>query len=300
MNIGELLLHGKKLLQRGTKTPELESELLLAYVLQQPRAYLYAHREDTVLPSIERKFLQFVNRRKTGSPIAYILNEKEFYGLKFYVDERVLIPRPETETLVELVLEEVLKRLQIDRSFIGQKAFRIVDIGCGSGNIALTLMHLLKKKQLHEKHTFEIYLTDISGRALAVAKKNFGNLFLPTPNIRVHFVKTDLLKELLLEFDVIVSNAPYIPAEQIEYLDPTIRNFEPKVALDGGVGGLEIIIRLLEQVRDRLTAYGSVFLEIYDDHPTKISLLLKERFPDMKAEFFRDEFGDWRFCKVSR
>lgn len=300
MNIAKLLQYGKDELRQVTKTPELETEVLLAYVLDKPRSYLIAHKEKRIAQAKSQQFRQLVSERRKGTPMAYLVQQKDFYGLPFFVDKRVLIPRPETEVLVELVLEETVKRLRVDRTYIGYRPFQIIDVGCGSGNIAVSLLTQIQKQKLNERFSFEVYLSDISGGALQVAKKNYKRLITQLKNVKVNFVKADLLKGFKTEFDIIVSNAPYIPRRKIEFLDPSIRNFEPHVAIDGGVGGMEIITRLITDAQTKLSVYGALFMEVYEDHPTKISLLLKDQFPHLRSEFFKDQFGDWRFVKISK
>lgn len=220
-----------------SKLPALEAEMLLAYVLRTPRTYLFAHPETKVRFTDETKFWQLVKRRLEGEPIAYITSEKEFYGLRLKVDRRALIPRPETE---ELVLEAL--RL---------KPGLVADVGTGSGAIALALAaHLPKAK---------IYATDISEEALDLARENAARLGL---GHRIKFLKGHLTEPLPESVDLVVANLPYIISSWIDKLPKEIKDFEPRLALDGGADGLLYYRELFQTAASKLRSGGRLLYEL--------------------------------------
>lgn len=304
MKLSELLQKGAEELKSTSQTALLDSEVLLAFILKKDKSYLYTHDNEDISQEECNKFHKFISRRKKGEPIAYIVGKKEFYGLTFTVDKNVLIPRPETEELVDLAFSHITTLLKGSI----KKKIKIVDVGTGSGNIAVALMQKIVESRLNEETLFIFYLTDISGKALKEAEKNWKKLIGRRKGIKVYFLKKDLLKSFNGRMDIIISNPPYIPKEKLEYLDPTVRNFEPKVALDGGEGGLEVVKQLITQslqyTKDKklslLDRDGVLLFEIHERHPNKIKFLLKENFPEWKVRFKRDSFGEWRFAIISR
>ncbi len=224
-------------LLKETSLPALEAEILLSFVLGKPRTVLFAHPETKVEFADERRFLELVKRRKSSEPIAYIIGEKEFYGLRLKVDRRALIPRPETE---ELVLESLKTH---PRS--------VADIGTGTGAIAIALAaHLPKAK---------IYATDISEDALDLARENAELLKL---DHRIKFLKGNLAEPLPEPVDLIVANLPYIMRSWLAKLPQEIRDFEPAVALDGGEDGLKFYRELFRTAKKKLTERGKILYEL--------------------------------------
>jgi release factor glutamine methyltransferase len=298
MTIKDLLAKGVSIISIQSNTSQLDVEILLTHVLGKKKSYLYAHQEEIVSSSKEKEFLKLINKRVKRTPIAYLINKKEFYGLDFYVDENVLIPRPETEQLVEMVIKEASRF--IDAESGKRKPVRLIDLGTGCGNIGIAVVYEVLKRGLNKKCKFEIYLTDISGKALKVAKRNFKKLIKQLQDIRVYFVKADLFDDMQCCFDIVVSNPPYIPEKDIEYLDPNVRDHEPHVALSGGVGGFEIIKRLIKESIGHLTPEGTLLFEMHERHPNKIKYYLEESFPKWKAKFYKDCFGMWRFGRINK
>jgi release factor glutamine methyltransferase len=316
MTIGQLLEKGAATLGTTSQTPVLDSEVLLAFVLSKNKAFLYANKQKNVRKNRDKQYLLLIERRRKREPIAYLTHKKEFYSLPFYVDENVLIPRPETEQLVDLTYKEV-KRIAL-RQFdgfdkltagkltaqgkrmtkSGPRMVSIIDVGTGCGNIGITIIHKILEERLNKKAKFTIYLTDISGKALKIAKKNLKRILKKRNGIKVHFVKTDLLKGVNKKFDIIVSNPPYIPKKQIEYLEIGVRDFEPRVALDGGVGGVEVLKRLITESIEKLD--GVLLFELHERHPLKVRLFLEENYPKWRVKFFKDCFGQWRFAVIKR
>jgi release factor glutamine methyltransferase len=225
--------------KHGVDSPRLTIELLLAHVLQKKRMQLYLEFERVLDAATLEKLRPLVRRRADGEPVQYIIGETEFHGLKFAVDRRVLIPRPETELLVETVATRNPKSL--------------VDVGTGSGCIAISLAKLLP--------TAEIFAVDASAEALAVAQANAGRHGVEK---NVRFFEGDLLSTLpdSLQVEAIVSNPPYIASGDWAGLPKEVRDFEPVQALTAGVDGLEIIRRLVTTARRVLSPTGFLALEI--------------------------------------
>lgn len=227
--------------------PRLSAELLLARVLNMKRIDLYLQFER-ILSSKERdRYRNYVKRRVNREPVQYILGETEFYGLPFNVGPEVIVPRPETELLVDAVLESV-KALK-------KSPAKILDIGTGSGCIAVSLAKLLPD--------CSIWAIDISEAALKIARSNAD-----LNEVDVQFIEGDILRNtssMLTKFDILVSNPPYVALRDIDQLEPEVRNFEPKTALFAGEDGLEFYRKFMEVIPDLVNRNGKIFLEIgYD------------------------------------
>ncbi|HXE91808.1 MAG TPA: peptide chain release factor N(5)-glutamine methyltransferase [Terriglobales bacterium] len=224
-------------------SPRLNAEVLLMFVLGANRAHLYAYPERELTPEELARYDEALAERARGKPSQYITGHQEFWGLDFVVTPAVLIPRPETEHVVETVLE--LAR--------GVERPRIVDVGTGSGCIALALAKELPQSKIHA--------CDISSEALEVARANAARLELAG---RVSFHQSDLLAALPVEpaFDFVVSNPPYVGESEPEQVQREVREFEPKVAVFAGEKGLEVYERLIPQVRAVLKPGGWLVVEI--------------------------------------
>ncbi|MFQ5578277.1 MAG: peptide chain release factor N(5)-glutamine methyltransferase, partial [Anaerolineae bacterium] len=220
-------------------TPRLDAEVLLAHVLQTNRAWLHAHRNDPLAPDAARAYSRLIQRRARHEPVAYITGEREFFGLSFEVTPAALIPRPETELLVELALERLPP---------GAVA---VDVGTGSGCIAVSLA-------VHAPAA-RLIATDISAAALALARQNARRHGVAR---RITFVQTNLLAGVILPADVIVSNPPYISAADMQTLPPGVKQYEPSLALHGGDTGLRLIKELLRRALPALKTGGWLLVEI--------------------------------------
>lgn len=256
--IGELVAEAKARLRAAPfAPPPREAHLLLGHVLGLGEAHLLAHSGDAVPEAAAADFRALLARRLTGEPVAYLVGEREFYGRPFAVDRRVLVPRPETEHLVEEVLA---------RSGDLPADARVLDVGVGSGAIAVTLAL--------ERPRWCVTATDLSPAALAVARDNARRLGLSTDGggeARLRLVACDLASALRLDrFDLLVSNPPYVPEEDSAILSPEVRDFEPHAALfspadraaaDGPLPGTGIASRLLEQAAN-LPPGAQVVLEI--------------------------------------
>jgi release factor glutamine methyltransferase len=243
---------------RGVESPRLEAELLLAQALACDRLALILDRERLVQGEPLALFRALVQRRRKHEPVAYLRGEREFYGRKFRVDPRVLVPRPDTETLVEVALKRTRERSMFAR---------VLDLCTGSGNVAITIAK--------ERPTWQVRGSDVSHDALAVARDNavkLGALW------NVAFVQGDLFEAVEPDsrFELITANAPYIPSGEIETLAPDIRDHEPRLALDGGADGLDVVRRIVRGAGERLEPSGVIALEIALDQSEAVAELLKQ------------------------
>ncbi|HEX4796867.1 MAG TPA: peptide chain release factor N(5)-glutamine methyltransferase [Humisphaera sp.] len=236
--------------------PRLSAELLLAHVLKCPRINLYTNYDRVLSDAELAAYRALVQRAVEDEPIAYLTGKAHFFNLEFEVSRDVLIPRPDTETLVENIT-------QLVRNQSGLESPRVLDLCTGSGCIAAAIAHRIKNAI--------VVATEISPAAIAIAKKNIERLKLAE---RVTLLQGDLFEPLseLVDarpFDLIVSNPPYIPTAQIATLDRSVKDYEPMQALDGGADGLDFHRRILDRAADRLVAGGRVFLEIAFDQGEK-------------------------------
>ena len=228
--------------KKGVEHPRLNIEHLLADTLGKKRIDLYLEF-DRVLSEQELEPLrEKVRKRSDGVPLQHILGHWDFYGREFRTDSRALIPRPETELLAELVLTEFSRG--------DQSAIRLVDVGTGSGNLAITLAL--------EQPAFHVTAVDVSEEALGLARENAERLRIAD---RIAFLRSDLLAQAEGPFDWIVANLPYIPTGDLETLQREVM-FDPVLALDGGKDGLTIVKRLIESIPGKLASNGTVALEL--------------------------------------
>lgn len=250
----------QRLNEAGCENARLDAQVLLAHVLGQERSWLFAHHDYPLSETETEQYTELVARRVCREPVAYLIGRREFYGLEFLVDQRVLIPRPETELLVDLALGQMRNRKS--------KRIVVADVGTGSGAIAVTLA--IHAPEAH------IYGLDVSPTALAVARKNQSRL---APEAAITFLQSDLLEALPEPADLIVANLPYVTADEYEQLDPDIRDYEPRVALEAGVQGLDVIERLLQQIGPHLKPKGAVLLEIGSHQGEAVIKLAKTMKP---------------------
>lgn len=263
MDIRSALKEGMARL-RAAKTPShtLAAELLLISALGRERTWLYTHPEETVEAAKLEKYFAMVARRTAGVPTQYLTGKQEFWGLEFEVSPAVLIPRPETEHVVEVVLERLGPRGIKIRMDTGapSPALRLADVGTGSGCLAVALAYELPHA--------DVFATDISAAALQVAQKNAARhgvgrrAHLVESNMLDAFMNTPAAQRETPPFDVIVSNPPYVALDDAAALATEVREHEPHVALFGGRTGVELYARLIEQARDLLRARGILVLEL--------------------------------------
>jgi release factor glutamine methyltransferase len=261
--VGELLNSGTaRLRAAGSESARLDAELLLGWAIGADRTALIAHSEAPVGSDASAAYERALVRREAGEPVAYIRGLKEFYGLAFSVDSRGLIPRPETELLVDEAQHEVAWRLTSAPRPAGTPRLRIVDVGTGSGAVAIALAAALRKRRMLPE--VSILAVDSSADALGLARENAVGHGVAED---VVFAEADLLPEGAAAFDLILANLPYIPSAEIDRL-PIAASFEPRSALDGGPDGLAVIRRLLAVLPAAVAAAGTALLEIgFDQGP---------------------------------
>ncbi|SHH43739.1 peptide chain release factor N(5)-glutamine methyltransferase [Sporanaerobacter acetigenes] len=269
MEIKKLLERGLNILgEREYLNGPLDVILILSYLLNVDKSYIYTHGNREVSDEIVDKFLELVKKRRTGWPIAYLINEKEFYGLNFYIEEGILIPRPDTEILVDYILNNGIKNYQ--------GKINILDLGSGSGCIGITLAYHIKKAQ--------VYSIDIDEKALEVTRKNVEKFHLQD---RVEVIKENILEEINSlqideKIDIIVSNPPYIPRKDIEELQIEVKDFEPRKALDGGIDGLDFYKKIIPESKKYLKSGGMLIFEIgYDQGPSLIKIFKSENYENI-------------------
>lgn len=224
----------------NSQIPLNETEIILAFILQKDRSFIYAFPETNLTKLQSNLFNNFRERRLKNEPLAYILGYKEFYGLNFKTDKRALIPRHDTEDIVN----ETLKKIKKSRPVIA-------DIGTGSGCIAISIAA--------NHPTAKIYATDISSSALNLAKENIK---LHKMTKRIKLLKGNLLTPIKEPLDLIVANLPYIASDKIKNLEFQVRDYEPKIALDGGYDGMQLYQKLFRQAKNLLKPSGIIFYEV--------------------------------------
>jgi protein-(glutamine-N5) methyltransferase, release factor-specific len=266
MNVREALIKGgADLKSAGIESSSLDASLLLVHVLNTTRTALIAKGTDALAEDAFAAFRALIERRLNGECAAYILGKKEFMGLEFLVNKSVLVPRPETETLVETAINALNKRQAADFN-------RVLDLCTGSGAIAVSIKNKMPQVQ--------VWAADICEQALETAKANAARLL---PEASIQFYQGDLYDALpVSRFSVIVSNPPYIPTEEIKTLAAEVQN-EPRLALDGGPSGLEIIKRIIEGAPEYLQRSGALLLEADPRLMEKIAILLEKKgYKDIK------------------
>jgi release factor glutamine methyltransferase len=259
------------LLAARDDTAQLDAEVLMMYLQGYGRAQLYSRLDEPVDEETAARFKALIERRVQGEPIAYITSHREFMALDFYVDRRVLIPRPETELLLEYTIQKLR-----DKGWTGEE-IPMVDVGTGSGVIAVYLALRFPRAQ--------VYAIDISPEALEVARLNARRFEVEQ---RINFMQGNLLEPLPEAVKVVVSNPPYTILAQVE---PNVARYEPNVALDGGQKGLAIYRELLGQARSRISRPGLIALEIGSEQANDVSNLGRFFFPGCQIEVYKDYAG---------
>ena len=263
----------------GIATPALDADVLLTHVLGVSKETLYAHPDTEMSHGAMRRYRDLVERRANGEPVAYLRGFKEFYGLRFAVDPRVLIPRPETETLVDAA-----------REVIAGRALTLADIGTGSGAVAIAIASY--------EHGVHVIATDISIDALAVARENTLQNGVAD---RIELREGDLLAALSEPVDIVVANLPYMRDAEIDHLagERTSLAFEPRVAVIAGKDGLELIWRAASDLPRVLAPHGTALFEIDPHQADQVSHLLQYAL-DGETRVISDLAGDQRVVAVTR
>ena len=257
MNIYNAIKEGSKILKKNNiKFSDLDCEILLAKALKKQRKYLILNLDKPLNKKSLEIYKDLINQRSNGKPIAYLTKKKDFWNSEFIVEEGTLIPRPDTEVLIEATLE----------LFKYKDYANILDVGVGSGCIILSI--------LKEKHRFHGTGIDVSSKSISLSKLNAKKFSLEN---RVKFIKTDVDNFSNGKYDLIVSNPPYINSNKIKYLEKDVINFEPKLALDGGLDGTFKILKIIEKASTLLKCNGKLILEIGYDQKIRIMRLLKKK-----------------------
>jgi len=266
--------------EAGVDSPRLDAELLLAHTVGLTRTELVAHLLDPISQTDQLAYTTLLNRRRSREPLAYIVGRKSFYDFELAVDHRVLIPRPETEHLVE-------RALALGPRLPAYPALAIADVGTGSGALALALARHFPRAR--------VLATDSQPAALAVARCNAQALAVDD---RVRLVAGDLLTAVRGPFSLVVANLPYIPRDDVESLAPEIARYEPPVALDGGPDGLDVIRRLLPQLPEKLADGGAALLEIGAGQAEPFAGMAHRLLPGWPVRFQMDYGGHRRVAEL--
>jgi release factor glutamine methyltransferase len=257
MNIQSAITEGTSVLKnKSILSAQLDTEILMAKALGKSREYIILNHNQVLDIKNLNYFKKLVNERATKKPIAYLLNKKFFWKDEFYVDKNTLIPRPDTEIIIEQIL-----KVTKNKNYL-----QILDIGVGSGCILLSV--------LKERKNFYGTGIDISKKSLEISKLNAQKLLVSE---RVKFYESGVDKFVKGKYDLIVSNPPYIKNSNLKYLESDVLNFEPKLALDGGIDGLSVIRKVINKSSDLLKKNGKFILEIGFDQKNKVIKLLNKR-----------------------
>jgi release factor glutamine methyltransferase len=290
------LLHAgiERLRMAGSDSPRLDAELLLGNALRVDRTALIAHSDAPVGADAAAAYEAGLVRRIAGEPVAYIRGFKEFHGLALSTDPRALIPRPETELLVDLVLAAIVDRLISAPRPPGTPALRVIDVGTGAGPIAIALAVELRKRRIDGD--VSLIATDASPDALQLARENAVGHGVAD---RIQFELGDLVPWDATIFDVVAANLPYIPSGDLPGL-PVAASYEPALALDGGPDGLDLVRRLLEQLGQVLRPDGLAFLEIGSEQGPALVASTQALDPGWRATIVPDLSGRDRVARIER
>lgn len=266
-SINDILRYGESFLKETTPDYLIDAKLLLEHVLNESSIYIFMHRDEIMDLEKEKLYKALLKRRKTGEPLQYIVGHQSFMGLDFDVMPGVLIPRSDTEVLVEKVIEK--NQLQ---------APRILDIGAGSGAIHVALAHFIKAAQL--------VAVDISKEAIEIASRNAKKHGVYD---RIDYIESNIFENVEGQFDIIVSNPPYIPSDVIDGLQKELFH-EPRIALDGGKDGYDFYRRIIDEGRMYLKTSGLMAFEVGHDQSQTIQMLF-EKAGFHSIEIFSDLSG---------
>ncbi len=257
MNINLAISRGTEILKKKfINNSQLDSEILMSMTINRDRNYIILNSNDILNKNELNNFYKLINQRSKGNPVAYLINKKFFWNSEFYITNDTLIPRPDTELIIENLLKLTKQK----------NKFHILDIGVGSGCILLSI--------LKERKNFYGTGIDISKKCLKISKINAVNLKVSS---RLKLYKSDVDKFNLGKYDLIVSNPPYIKKCKLKYLERDVAKFEPKLALDGGLDGLSVIKKVINKSSKLIKKNGKFILEIGFDQKNKVINLLKKK-----------------------
>jgi len=280
----------------------VDLDVLIAHVIKKEREFVLAHPEFNLTPTQIRKIDTLAGRRLKNEPLSYIVGSKEFYGLNFLVNEHTLIPRPETELMVDMAIEEILNTQY--------SILNIIDIGTGSGNIIISIANQLEITP-HQLSVTDYFAIDISKEALRVAQKNAqSNSVLK----KINFFHGNLLQPLIEKFKlssnnmkiekskiIILANLPYLSSEIYKNCSKDVKKYEPKTALYSSKKGLAHYTKLFSQIKLLVNDYkllAIILIEISPEQKTIISPIIKKYFPLAKIKFKKDLAQKWRICEI--
>ena len=287
----------ERLAASGSESARLDAEVLLGDILGVDRSSLMAHPDARIGTGQSETYRGYVERRESGEPVAYIRGMKEFYGVAITVDARVLIPRPETETLVEMAVARIRSDLTGAPRSDDSPPYLIWDVGTGSGAIAVAVATELRRRRYGDAVRYHV--SDVSSDAIAVTTVNAVSHGVAAS---MTFAEGDLLDvepPAPRPVDLLVANLPYIPSADVQTL-PIAARFEPGAALDGGADGLDIIRRLLPLLPEAVAPTGLAILEIGADQADAASAAAAQELPDWTATIAEDLGGDPRVVQLER
>ena len=274
--ISQALAQSVEILQEISDTPNLDAQILLANTLDRPRAWVISHPGKRLSPDQINKYQAGIKSLAEGMPLPYLIGKWDFFGLDFYINPHTLIPRPETELLVELAIGEIAERTG-----------RLIaaDVGTGSGCIAIALAK--------NCGNISVIASDISLDALNIARKNSVHHDL---NDQILFIQTELLPPVAIKYDLICANLPYIPSSTLRTLK--IYGHEPNLALDGGIDGLDHISKLIAYSPAYTKAGTTLLLEIDSTQTSQVQSIAKKHFPTAEINIFADLAKHDRVLKI--
>ena len=260
-------------------------EVILSFVLDKSKEWIFVNSNVELGRVQEEKFLQYIEMIKKGKPVAQITGRKEFYGRDFFVNENVLVPRPESEMIVRQIWECASRemrneKLEISSSVGGDKKIRVLEVGVGSGCILLSIL-----KEVENSYGVGV---DVSDKALEVAKMNRKLLELDE---RCELVLSDLLEKVSGDFDFIVANLPYIGRKEFNEVEKNVVDFEPEVALFGGDDGLDLYRRLFKEISEKGIKFKLLLVEFGIGQEERVRELMEINFPEMEVSILKDLAG---------
>tara|TARA_B100000674_G_scaffold329499_1_gene275170 strand:+ start:472 stop:1317 length:846 start_codon:yes stop_codon:yes gene_type:complete len=254
MNLLNAINYGTRILQNNSiKSAKLDSEILMSSIIEKERSFIFLNHNKNIKVNHFKQFKKLINKRSRGEPVAYLIGKKDFWNYEFKIDKNVLVPRPDSE----LIVEEVLKQTK------NKHKLKLLDIGIGSGCLLLSI--------LRETKDFQGVGIDLSKKCINLSKINAINLEI---DHRVKFFKTDVDNFNYGKYDLIVSNPPYINQYDLQNLDKEVVNFEPKLSLDGGLDGLSVIRKVIKKASELIKLNGILILEIGFDQKERVKKIL--------------------------